>query len=263
MKDFMRFFQNKDANRKLSVVAFDLDGTLTKSKANLDKEMALLLCRLLERKKVFVIGGGSLNQFSKQFLKYLHCPKKALVNLTIAPTSGASMYKNKGGAWVKVYRYIFTQKEKGKIFSAFENAFRDIGYEKPKKVYGVLIEDRESQITFSALGSKAPLDKKARWNRKSDMRFIIKKTVEKYLPKFEVRVAGLTSVDVTRKGIDKAYGMRRFGSLVKVPIQEMVYVGDALYKGGNDAVVKKSGVRTLQVKGLEDTKSFVRFILQY
>ncbi len=243
------------------VLVFDLDGTLTESKAILDSEMASLLCRLLEKKKIMVIGGGSLSQFQKQFLKYFTCPRETLKNLIIAPTSGAGMYKNKDGEWIEIYRHTFTKEEKRKIFSAFENAFRDIAYEKQKKIYGELIEDRQSQITFSALGSKAPLAAKARWNKESDMRFIIRRAVEKYLPKFEVRAGGLTSVDVTRKGIDKAYGMRQLVKLLKIPVKEMAYIGDALYKGGNDAVVKKTGVLTLQVKGLDDTKFFVRAFL--
>ena len=40
------------------VIVLDLDGTLTESKSNLDKEMASLLCALLEKRKIAVMGGG-------------------------------------------------------------------------------------------------------------------------------------------------------------------------------------------------------------
>jgi phosphomannomutase len=35
---------------------------------------------------------------------------------------------------------------------------------KPEMVWGELIEDRGSQITFSAIGQQAPLEEKKRWD---------------------------------------------------------------------------------------------------
>lgn len=245
------------------VIIFDLDGTLTQSKMALDQEMSFLFCRLLEKKRVMIIGGGDLTQFHQQFLKHFDCPKEKLKNLIIAPTSGSSMYENKNSQWLKVYRHTLTAKEKKKISIAFKDAFRDIRYRRPKKTYGKVIEDRESQITFSALGQKTPLMAKEKWNQESDIRPSLKSAIEKYLPEFEVRLGGLTSIDITKKGIDKAYGVRQFAKLLKIPIKEMAYIGDALYKGGNDAVVKKTKIATLQVKELEDTKFFVRSLLSF
>lgn len=252
--------------KKLSAkqaIIFDLDGTLTTSKSTLDLEMAFLLCRLLEKRPVLVIGGGNLPQFKNQFLTKLVCQKEKLSNLFIAPTSGASMYKNQNGGWQEIYRHLLVPSEKKKILSAFKHAFRDIHYNMPKKTYGAIIEDRGSQITFSALGQKAPLLAKEEWHKKADMRPFLKKSLEKYLPEFEVRLGGLTSIDVTKKGIDKAYGVRQFADTLKTPLKSMVYVGDALYMGGNDAVVKKTGIPTIQVDGLEDTKFLVRILISF
>lgn len=244
-------------------IIFDLDGTLTASKATLDREMAFLLCRLLEKKKIMVIGGGNRAQFHQQFLKHFTCPKEKFNNLFIAPTSGASMYKNKNGKWREIYRYTLSLSEKRRIMSAFKHAFRDIQYGNPKKIYGKVIEDRESQITFSALGQKAPLAAKEKWHKESDIRFLLKNTLEKYLLEFEVRLGGLTSIDVTKKGIDKAYGVRQIEKILNIPIKRMIYIGDALYEGGNDSIVKKTGISTFQVDELEDTKFFVRALLSF
>lgn len=255
-----------EKSKKFSVkkaIIFDLDGTLTASKTNLDQEMAPLLCHLLEKKKVLVIGGGNLPQFRGQFLNNLTCPKEKFDNLFIAPTSGASMYKNKNGGWQEIYRYILSLSEKRKVMSAFQDAFHDIQYRNPEKIYGKVIEDRKSQITFSALGQKAPLAAKEKWHKESDIRPALKSALEKYLPGFGVGLGGLTSIDITKKGIDKAYGVRQISKILKIPIKKMVYVGDALYEGGNDAVVKKTGIPTLQVGGLEDTKFFVRALLSF
>ena len=72
--------------------------------------------------------------------------------------------------------------------------------------------------------------------------------MQKELPAFEVRRGGLTSIDVTQKGIDKAYGVRQIEKVLKIPIKEMVFIGDALYPGGNDAAAKKTGVQTIATK---------------
>ncbi len=245
------------------IIMFDLDGTLTKSKANLDGEMAALLCGLLEKKIVAVVSGGNYTQFQKQFLDYLKCSETKMKNLFILPTPGASLYKYQKGGWRKVYKHTLTPHEREKILTAFQKAFRDINYISPKKIYGKVIEDRESQVTFSALGQKAPLAKREGWNKKFDVRIPLKAALEKYLPEFEIRLGGLTSIDVTKKGIDKAYGISRILKMFARSKKEIVYVGDALYEGGNDYVVKSAGIDTIAVKDEEDTKILIRFLLSF
>ncbi|MDP3004341.1 MAG: HAD-IIB family hydrolase [Candidatus Azambacteria bacterium] len=243
------------------VIVFDLDGTLTESKSNPDKEIASLLCALLRKRKVAVMGGGNREQFQKQFLAYLPRAKTQLENLFILPTSGLSFFKFQKNNWRKVYQHRLSQKEKTRILNAFETAFKEIGYIQPKKAYGRIIEDRESQITFSALGQKAPLAKKERWNKKMDTRRNLKEALEKYLPEFEVRIGGLTSIDITKKGMDKAFGIKEIMRTLAVSQKEIVYIGDALYEGGNDAVVLQAGIDTIQVSGPEEVKYLIHRLL--
>lgn len=244
------------------IVVFDLDGTLTASKASLDPEMATLLCQLLEKKIVAVMGGGSYAQFQKQLLTYLQCAASPMHNMFILPTSGASLYQYDQQKWQLIYQHVLTDKEKKQIAGAFKKAFQHIHYMSPKKTYGKLIEDRESQITFSALGQHTPLVKKEQWNKTQDIRFELKSILEKYLPKFEVRIAGLTSIDITKKGIDKGYGIKAISKLLIVPIKKMVYIGDALFKGGNDAAVIPTGIDTIQVSGPRDVKYLISQFLK-
>lgn len=243
------------------IITFDLDGTLTKSKTALDKEMSSLLCQLLEKKIVGVLGGGSYFQFKNQLLAFLKCTKAQLKNLLILPVSGGSLYTYQSGRWVMVYEHTFTEKEKTKILTAFKKAFRGIGYISPQKTYGKVIEDRKSQITFSALGQKAPLDKKKEWNTKNDIRPKLRAALAKLLPDFEVRIGGITSVDITKKGIDKAYGIRQIMKLKALSRKDIVYVGDAFFKGGNDCAVKRTKVVTIAVADHEETKIFIRCLL--
>jgi phosphomannomutase len=247
--------------RDKQLIVFDLDGTLTESKSNLKPDMARALAKLLAEKKVAVIGGGAYEQFRRQFVNELTVPSALLKNLFLFPTTSTSFYRYRGG-WKKVYRRTLSNAERKKIMRAFAEAFEKSGYIQPKKLWGKAIEDRGTQITFSALGQKAPGAAKERWNRAQDVRPQLMKILSKLLPRFEVRRGGLTSIDITRKGIDKAYGVRQIKKILNIPIRDMVFIGDALYPGGNDYAARKTGIECIPVKGPSETKRIIEKILK-
>lgn len=247
-------------NKKL--VVFDLDGTLTESKSDLDSETALLLGKLLEVKRVAVIGGGRFALFQKQLLSKLSTPKEHLANLFLFPVTATEFYKYKDGRWVEVYNQKFSEEEKEKILSAFETIFKELGYRHSEKIYGELIEDRGSQITFSALGQEAPADLKEKWNTENpDIRSKMEEILQKHLPDMEVKVAGLTSIDITRKGIDKGYGIKQISKYLDAPLEDILFVGDNFSYEGNDEPVLKTGVTCFEVKSIEETKNLIKYLL--
>lgn len=258
--------KNRLADKKL--VVFDLDGTLTKTKSNLESDMSDALRRLLEKKKVAVIGGGSYAQFRKQLLANLKCPKPLLKNLYLFPTTATAFYEYRSG-WKRVYFHKFTKAEEKRDLEAFREALKEVHY-KPKKVYGKLIEDRGSQITFSALGQDVVAKLGARgvhmkenWIQKNKpLKAKIASLIHKMIPDEEVHAAGFTSIDVTRKGINKAYGVRQIRKHLDMPIKNMVFVGDALFRGGNDYAARRTGVRCIPVKGPEDTLRVIERVLR-
>jgi len=251
------------------VVIFDLDGTLTPSKSDMEPAMASVLAELLAKKKVAVIGGGTYAQFRKQFVANLHCPKSLLKNLFLFPTTATAFYRYDHG-WKNVYSLVLSPKERRKIKETFADVLREIGYVPPKKTYGRVIEDRGSQVTFSALGQdvvavlgKKGLRLKEEWKQKNTpLKIKIAKLVQERLPDLEVRTSAYTSIDVTKKGIDKAYGVRKIEKTLRTPLGKMIFIGDGLYPGGNDAAAKKTGIRCIAVSGPEDTARVVRRILE-
>lgn len=254
-------------NKKM--VVFDLDGTLTETKSSMDPEMAGLMCRLLEKRKVAVISGGALGQFQKQLLAALDCPPALLDSLFLFPTSGTRFYRYENGKWIEVYADLMTESERQKIKEEFPRAFKATGYTHPEKVYGEVIEDRGTQVTFSALGQDivavlgsegVRLKQEFRATHERELRELTV-ALERALPDFEVRLAGVTSIDVTRKGIDKAYGIAQIEKLLGISRAEMVFVGDALYEGGNDYAAKQAGVDCVPITGPEQTKPFIRLFL--
>lgn len=249
-------------HKKANLVIFDLDGTLTPSKGDLDSEMAELLRQLLETKQVAIIGGGRYEQFQKQFLANLSVPENLLKNLFLFPTTATAFYRYVDGKWQGVYAEKLTDEEKKQIFEAFEKAFAELGYKHPEKVYGALLEDRDTQVTFSALGQEAPIELKEKWKKEhlTDKLKIAEK-VQEYLPNLEVRAAGYTSIDVTRKGIDKEYGIHQIQKRLGVDLGDMIFVGDALFPNGNDYAALKTGVPCFEVAGPEETKKIIKSLL--
>ncbi|MDP3727468.1 MAG: HAD-IIB family hydrolase [bacterium] len=251
----------KQSFRNKKLIVFDMDGTLTPSKEPIRRDMAQLLKKLLERKRIAVIGGGRYEQFRRQFIGKAKFPRELASRLYLFPTSAAAFYRWKNG-WREVYARELPAAAKKRIFAAFREVFRKTGYRHPEKVYGRIIEDRGTQVTFSAVGQEAPIPVKERWRRKNDrLRVRLAKLLAKKLPELEVRTGGLTSIDVTRKGLDKAYGIRQMEKILGVRIGDMLFVGDRIFPGGNDYAVVRTGVNYVKVRGPEEAAKVIRFLL--
>ena len=240
------------------LIVFDLDGTLAPSKSSLAPQTAALLHDLLGIIKAAVISGGAWAQFEKQLLTDL--PKNScLANLSLLPTCGTKFFQY-NGKWVELYSEDLTADQRKKIIDSLNKAVDETGY-RAKKLWGEAIEDRGSQVTFSALGQQAPLAEKEKWDPDFTKRKKITAILKKLIPEFSVRMGGATSIDVTKPGIDKAYGIGKLRDTLHLSLKEMVYIGDALFPGGNDYPAEKAGVVSIPVKGPDDTNLVIKTIL--
>jgi len=244
------------------IIIFDLDKTLAKSKSNIDSEMSVLLCELLKIKKVAIISGGSYVQIKKSVLVKLGCEEFLLYNLFILPTSGTSFYRYIEGEWKSIYIEELDNVQRKTIIDELKNSLAEVGYKEPDKIYGQIIEDRGTQITFSGLGQDAPLEKKLQWDPDKSLRNKIIKVFEKKVTGFDAKIGGSTSIDINKKGIDKAYGVKQIKKELDIPIENMLFIGDTLFVDGNDFSVLKTGVDTKLVKDPEETKDYIRGIIK-
>jgi phosphomannomutase len=240
------------------LIVFDLDGTLAISKSSLDAEMAALLGSLLVIVKVAVISGGNWPQFEKQLLSNLPGDDR-LKNLSLLPTCGTKFYKYESG-WKLLYSEDFTAEEKEKIIRSLNQVIVQAGF-KVEKAWGEVIEDRGSQITFSALGQQAPIEEKKKWDPDFTKRQKMKALLDGLIPEFSVHLGGTTSVDVTKPGIDKAYGIGKLRDTLGIAIQGMIFIGDALFPGGNDYPAKEAGVLSIQVRDPDESKRVIEAII--
>ena len=252
------------------VIAFDLDGTLAPSKSPLPEQIAPLIKSLLQQYEVCVISGGKFEQFQKQLLGGLEAGPAELQRLHLMPTCGTRyyLYDIAKRDWVLQYAEDFTEADKKQIIDALNRGFDDLKM-RAETVYGETIEDRGSQVTFSVLGQDIVdelgmkgVELKEAWDPDNSKKQKLRDYIAPLIPEFEVRVGGVTSIDVTKLGIDKAYGIKKLLEMLEFGIDDALFVGDRLQEGGNDFPVKNMGVDSIAVKSWEDTALVVETILK-
>lgn len=250
-------------NKKL--IVFDLDGTLAESKQEIDAEMAGLIANLLKEEFVAVIGGGTFKRFEKQFAMCLP-PSAYFKGLFLMPINGGALYvfqdNRDNPGWTKIYSEELLPSEKKQIQEGLSDALKETNFPQPNQAYGQQVDDRGGQMTFSALGQEAPLEEKQKWSQEHDAerRALVAKLQEK-LPDLEVKIAGMTSLDITHKGVDKKFGLEKIMEYLRLKPSEVLFVGDAIYPGGNDEPASRAGEDYIKVNSVAETKKIIRSLL--
>ena len=244
------------------VLAFDLDDTLSITKSPISDEMVATLSKILEKFEVCVISGGRFEQFKFQITDRLQVSPKLLTRLHLMPTCGTQYYRFNEikNEWQQQYSEDLSEVEKQQIREALEVSAKQLGLWKSDPA-GEILEDRGSQVTFSALGQQATPEDKYAWDPDGSKKLAIRDVAAPLLPELEVRAGGTTSIDVTRKGIDKAYGMRKLMEALDITKEDILFFGDKLQEGGNDYPVKAMGIDSVEVIRWEDTVERLEAIL--
>jgi phosphomannomutase len=243
------------------LVAFDLDDTLAPSKTAIDPRIGELLIALAERVEVAIISGGQLAQFRTQVVERLPAASADLLShVHLLPTCGTQYYLLTPAGIETVYAHSLTDDEKSRAVAAVEEEAKRLGLW-ASETWGDILEDRGSQITFSALGQKAPLDAKKAWDPTGEKKNTLREAVAARIPDLEVRSGGSTSIDITHRGIDKAYGMNQLADATGIPLDDMLFIGDRLDPDGNDYPVLAMGVECHAVEGWEDTAEYLEALI--
>ncbi|CAN5138389.1 HAD-IIB family hydrolase [soil metagenome] len=240
------------------LIAFDLDGTLALSKQPIDEEIAMLLNRLIKVVSTAVMSGGDWPRFQTHLLGRLSADTD-LERLYLLPTSGAKLYQYRG-SWRRRYADLLSPSERLKLIGAIDATIAALNFA-TEPVWDRRFEDRGTQITFSGLGQHAPLDANLAWDPSGKKRSKIQAVLQPLLSGFTVRIGGSTSIDVTRNGVDKGSGITRLSSLSAIPCVDSLFVGDALYAGGNDEALSASGIDCISVRDVKETKHVIEAIL--
>lgn len=207
------------------VYVFDLDGTLAESKQPIPEAIATMLVKLTSRNPVAILTGGTLNQILAQVINSL----PANTPLGLYACSGTTYQQPNQPPVTKALPLADRQA----ITMLLEGVIGDLGYWCTNPV-GDIIEDRVSQITYSALGQHAYPDLKKTWDADGKKRTHIIKHLEPYLGDYVAHLGGSTSIDITHKGHNKRAGIELIAEHYGVTTAQIVYIGDDLQQGGND-----------------------------
>ena len=151
----------------------------------------------------------------------------------------------------------FSHEEKKEITDSI-NEVIDLLNMRPEKTRWDIIEDRWSQITFSALWQSAPLEEKSVRDPDFKKRSIIKFELEKRIPKFSINIWGTTSVDITIKWADKAFAIKKIMENYPFKIEDIIFIWDTVFPWWNDYPPFIIWTDCIKVDSVEHTKQLIK-----
>lgn len=250
------------------VLSFDIDQTLNVAKTPIPDEIAELLVRCLDHFEICPISGQKFDQFLIQIvnrLKDKNVTKEQLSHLHLFVAQGTQYYRFslEKHDWEQVYNFPLTDEQVKKITETIEQSAKELGYwEEGKLSEGdEIIENRLSQVTFSALGQKAGTEAKYAWDPDCKKREKIVARCKELAPEFDYEIGGTTSINAITPGMNKVFGMTHLLEELNVEKSDVLYFGDMTQPGGNDYPVVEMGVETITVRSHEDTAYALRGIL--
>ena len=248
------------------VLAFDIDQTLNIAKTPIDDDMAELLTKCLDHFEICPISGQKFDQFLIQIVDRLpHPTPKQLSHLHLFVAQGTQYYKynTTTNNWVQVYNYPLTDEQVAKISRALEEAAKELGFWEADQLAAgdEIIENRLSQVTFSALGQHAGTEAKYAWDPDCKKREKIVALAKEKAPEFDYEIGGTTSINAITPGMNKEFGMTHLLEELHVAKSDILYFGDMTAPGGNDYPVVQMGIDTITVRSHEDTAYALRGIL--
>lgn len=257
----IEYFRHKKKHATPSAVIFDLDDTLVEAFQAPTPEITSRLHRLMQHVPVAIMSGASHKRLKEHIIETLpHDIDKS--RLFLFPDTAAQCYRFKDNEWRLEYSYTIDAEERKNIVSAIRDVTSKLAnFKHIKDLSGHVIE-RDAQITFTALPLGTEKEKLL-WDPRGKKRAKLRELLAKRLPHFEVLSVARTSIDITKKGIDKAFGVKWLASELNVKPEDMLFVGDALFPGGNDFVVMKTKIETKQVVNPKETAAIIDKLLTH
>ncbi len=238
--------------KKYKHIFFDVDGTLTRSRSPMKKTMERILRSLIKSgRDVIAVSGADLTQMRKQ-VGGLNLYWKHNVYF-LAQNGNYAQDKSTRVLWSN----ILSPESKSDINNHINTIRVNLTNIFESADESDLIQDRGSQISLSLLGHHAELERKEGFDPDGSRRREILQRFPLISDRVEVRIGGTTCLDYFEKGKNKGFNVKQMIEEMKWNPGDCVYVGDALFEGGNDETVKGI-IDTHPVKSPEDTVSFIK-----
>ncbi|MBI4650793.1 hypothetical protein HY745_05805 [Candidatus Desantisbacteria bacterium] len=239
-----------------TAIMFDVDSTLTPPRQPITKSMVEILKKL--KVPFHVVAGSHISLLNEQFFKPLYefgfrgqfsafisngaihykCDYSNSMSITLV--SEFNIKKHLGDA-----DYDFLSKVLKKTLE-----LKKFQLPPSIKVIGERIADRISMVNFCPIGRMEKENIDIQINRKNfsvfDCNNGYRKELMTYLNQelallinkknLEIMLGGQTSFDIGIRDQDKTNSIR---TLLKEGVKRLIFIGDALFEGGNDYVIRK------------------------
>lgn len=209
----------------------DVDETICQSCQQISPEMAEKIDSLIQKGIQFAFISGTNTEF---LLKMISSRLKEK-HYILATTGTKCVEVNPGLEPNLIYKHSLNSEEVFELMTAFEKLVTKF------EIHSLTtkedqIQNRETQITLSAIGRHAPSNLKADYDPDGNKRKIWIEYLKTIIDpeKYEITIGGTTSVDITQKGLDKAWGIKKFAQQYNIPLTSILFFGDKTYPGGND-----------------------------
>ena len=246
--------------QKPKAVIFDLDNTLGEAFHSPKHSILTRFEKVLPLVPTAIMTAASLGRIKNDVLVNLS-PSFDPKSLALFTANAGQCYLWLEDTWTAQYGFSFSDEERDVIRKALEQSAAETGVLDDAPSYGDRFVDYEGYIAFTALGVGAPTEERKAWDPDGKKRMQLREVLMHKLPQFDVYIGGATSVDVTLKGINKSYGVQWYARHLGLEPSEMLYIGDALYEGGNDAVVIPTGIQTRPTSGPAETETIIDELL--
>lgn len=197
---------------------FDVDGTLTPSREEIDYDFRVFLVTFMQENKVSFVTGSDIKKTEEQLGRYLTRLSRFNFNC-----SGNSITQNDTVVYESDWKPSDElQQFLIKLLTTSNFAIKT----------GTHIERRPGSINFSIVGRNASKQERQRYvqyDNEHNERQSIQRLIESNFPDVSAVVGGETGVDIFEKNKDKRQVLQY------IPEKEnVIFFGDMMQQGGND-----------------------------
>lgn len=235
--------------KKIKLIAFDLDGTLTQHKQPLTGRNLEMMHQLAAKYKLVMAGAGQARRVFNQMGQF---PIDIIANYGLQYAKYNPETKD-----LDLVRNAVIECDRDSIEARVTAAREKYGY---TDFVGDNVEYHPSGcVTFPLLGTKAdPADKLA-FDPDRRKRRLIYDEIKALFPEFNVFVGGSSSFDMAPVPYNKYYALDLYCKENGYRHDEVVYVGDDYGLGGNDESVYLSDIAFICV---DDYRQFPEMVAE-
>jgi phosphomannomutase len=233
---------------------FDLDNTLTRSKSPILPEHEEFLVDFASKADVIIVSGSSEKNIWSRLSD-------------VSTGSYYSLTQNGNRAFDKDRTLLWERLVSESQKKAVERFVGHVRNHTPTTVpdENDLLEDRGCQMAFSFIGQHADIAIKEKFDPDFSKRRKVLTDLHEEVAKLEhdhgleITIGGTTNLDIYLKGMNKGHNVRELISRYGWQPEECIYIGDALFPGGNDETVIGI-IPTYAIKEYHETYEYLKSV---